>query len=209
MGQKHIIMQPDFLSADYWNERYLAGQTGWDLGAVSIPLKAYFDQLEDKHLAILIPGGGNSYEAEYLLQQGFDNITVVDISSVVTDKLKNKFLPYGDKIQVVCDDFFALKGCYDLIIEQTFVSAIDPSLRGQYVETCFRLLKPNGKVTGVLFNKHFPENPPFGGSIDEYCAMFSKRFHIKTLEECYNSIPPRMGTEVFFISERKSVNSDQ
>lgn len=33
------------------------------------PLKVYFDQLTNKDLKILIPGGGNSHEAEYLLKK--------------------------------------------------------------------------------------------------------------------------------------------
>ncbi|MCB0780847.1 MAG: SAM-dependent methyltransferase, partial [Flavobacteriales bacterium] len=51
------------LDRDFWQQRYADGTTGWDLGAVSPPLKAYFDQLTDKDLRILIPGGGRSYEA--------------------------------------------------------------------------------------------------------------------------------------------------
>jgi thiopurine S-methyltransferase len=66
------------LSANAWNNRYLNDDIGWDLGEVSPPLKAYFDQLENKEIKILIPGGGNSYEAEYLLQKGFKNVFVVD-----------------------------------------------------------------------------------------------------------------------------------
>ena len=34
----------EFLSADYWNERYLNNASQWDLGAVSPPLKKYIDQ---------------------------------------------------------------------------------------------------------------------------------------------------------------------
>ena len=61
----------EFLSADYWNERYLNNASQWDLGAVSPPLKKYIDQKLNKDLAILIPGAGNSYEAIYLMEQGF------------------------------------------------------------------------------------------------------------------------------------------
>jgi Thiopurine S-methyltransferase (TPMT). len=49
-----------------WQERYLNQQTGWDIGEISQPLKAYFDQLTDKRMRILVPGGGNGYEAAYL-----------------------------------------------------------------------------------------------------------------------------------------------
>ena len=62
------------LSAKVWDDRYKNNDIGWDLGEVSTPLKTYFDQLENKELKILIPGGGNSYEAVYLFQQGFKNV---------------------------------------------------------------------------------------------------------------------------------------
>ncbi|WP_315822136.1 hypothetical protein [Paraflavitalea speifideaquila] len=68
------------LNADYWDNRYQHQQTGWDIGYVSTPIKDYIDQLIHKDLAILIPGCGNSYEAEYLLQQGFTHITLIDIA---------------------------------------------------------------------------------------------------------------------------------
>lgn len=54
----------------YWNTRYQTNDIGWDIGSVSPPIKAYIDQLTNKQLRILIPGCGNTYEAEYLLQQG-------------------------------------------------------------------------------------------------------------------------------------------
>ncbi|MCB0465166.1 MAG: SAM-dependent methyltransferase, partial [Aequorivita sp.] len=58
----------------FWNHKYLSGETGWDIGYVSTPIKEYIDQLSDKNLKILIPGGGNSYEAEYLFESGFNNV---------------------------------------------------------------------------------------------------------------------------------------
>ena len=84
----------DFLSADYWNERYKKEETGWDIGFVSTPLKTYIDQLNRKDIRILIPGGGNSYDAAYLLEKGFANITVIDIAPVMAEKLNNQFKKY-------------------------------------------------------------------------------------------------------------------
>ena len=68
------------LDASYWESQYEAKTTGWDLGKVSPPIQIYVDTVDDKNCSILIPGCGNSYETEYLLEQGFTNITVVDIA---------------------------------------------------------------------------------------------------------------------------------
>ena len=78
------------LSEGFWENKYKKNKTGWDLGEVSPPLKTYFDQLTNKNLKILIPGGGNSYEAEYLFKNGFKNVYVVDISETALKNIKNR-----------------------------------------------------------------------------------------------------------------------
>ena len=65
------------------------------------------------------------------------------------------------------------------------------------------LLSGNGKLAGLLFNKEFPNNPPFGGNEKQYRQLFNPHFRIKVLEDCYNSIPEREGSELFLIAEKK------
>jgi len=193
----------------YWNDRYLQGHTEWDMRQVSPPLQAYFDQLPDKNIAILIPGCGNAYEAGYLLEKGFTNSTLLDISPVLIDRLREK-LPPSPALKLITADFFDHRGGYDLIIEQTFFCALDPAKRPDYVEQMHRLLKPGGRLAGLLFDREFkshaapgdaaPVGPPFGGHLDEYKKLLEKKFRIKTLASCYNSIRPRAGTELFLIA---------
>ena len=191
------------LNANYWNDRYQHQQTGWDVGYVSTPLKEYIDQLSNKDIAILIPGCGNSYEAAYLLQQGFNNITLIDISPLLTQQLAEKFSTYpGNRLNIITGNFFALEGQYDLILEQTFFCALDPSLRKAYVQKMHSLLKPGGKLVGVLFDREFEGGPPFGGSQEEYKGLFAPLFNIQVLAPCYNSIKPRAGAEVFIIASK-------
>ena len=196
-------MNEDLSNPAYWNELYETRQTNWDIGYISTPLKEYFDQLTNKDLAMLIPGCGNSYEAEYLIEEGFTNITVVDISSLLTQDLTKKFkaaIPHP--LTVINSDFFALEGQYDLIIEQTFFCALPPSRRSDYVQQTYNLLKPGGKLAGVLFNRSFAGGPPFGGSMEEYKPLFEERFTLKTLAPCYNSIKPRAGAEAFLLAQK-------
>jgi len=192
------------LNKDYWNDRYLHHQTGWDLGVISTPLKEYIDQLKDKNTAILIPGCGNGYEAQYLLQKGFLNITLVDIAPLATDAIKEKLAQYiNNGLQLITGDFFALTSSYDLILEQTFFCALDLSLRTAYVNQMHALLKPNGKLVGLLFNRNFEGGPPFGGKEAEYQSLFENKFHIQVMHKAYNSIEPRAGTELFIILQKK------
>lgn len=53
------------LNQEFWSKKYSTNKIGWNLGEVSPPLKAYFDELENKEVKILIPGGGNSYKAGF------------------------------------------------------------------------------------------------------------------------------------------------
>ncbi|MEO7444302.1 MAG: methyltransferase domain-containing protein [Ferruginibacter sp.] len=186
----------------FWNDRYESKETQWDLGQVSPPLKSYIDSLHEKEVNILIPGCGNAYEAEYLLQQGFANITLIDIAPVLVEALKSKFNS-DEKLKIIHADFFELTGQYDLILEQTFFCALQPDLRNRYVNKMFDLLKPGGKLAGVLFDTTFENaGPPFGGNKNEYQALFNKKFTINTMELCKNSFIKRQGTELIFEVEK-------
>ncbi|WP_243472406.1 methyltransferase [Winogradskyella sp. MH6] len=186
----------------YWDHRYKENKTGWNIGYASPPIKEYIEQLKDKSTSILIPGAGNSFEAELLWNKGFANTFVLDIAKQPLENLKKRVESFPDE-QLLHDDFFELNQKYDLIIEQTFFCALNPDLRKQYVEKMFQLLKPNGKLAGLLFDFPLTESgPPFGGSVEEYNAIFSKYFKIKTLQRATNSIKERQGKELFFIFER-------
>ena len=191
------------LNRDFWENRYATSQTGWDIGAVSTPIKSYIDQLENINLTILIPGAGNAYEAEYLFKNGFKSVTVIDIAVKPLQNLKVRVTEFP-KNQLIQTDFFDFKGHFDLIIEQTFFCALHPSLREKYVLKMNQLLKSKGKLIGLLFDFKLTEDgPPFGGSFDEYQSLFEPYFTVKKMERCHNSIPPRQDNELFFIFEKK------
>lgn len=188
------------LDQAYWDERYQQGYTGWDIGHVADPLKAYFDQLTNKDLSILIPGGGNSYEAIYLMEQGFTNVTIVDISTVVTERLQLKHAHWLDKgLRIICSDFFELNERFDRVIEQTFFCALTPDLREAYARKMASILSQDGKLVGLWFDRDFEGGPPFGGKAGDYQALFSRYFQEVQFTSCMNSIQPRSGTEVFGI----------
>ena len=69
------------------------------------------------------------------------------------------------------------------------------------------MLKPNGKLVGVLFNIQLNDNhPPFGGCKEDYLSLFEEKFHIKMMDTAYNSITPRQNNELFIILEKKPVH---
>jgi methyl halide transferase len=185
------------LDSNSWNQRYLSKNTGWDIGHVSTPLKEYFDQLKNKDLRILIPGCGNSHEAEYLFSKGFKNVYVLDFSKKAINNFSSR-VPGFPKDNLLCEDFFNISGNYDLIIEQTFFCAINKSKRFEYVNKIHSLLNKNGRLVGLLFNGPMnDDHPPFGGSTAEYKKLFSSLFDLKIIQSSKNSISSRNGKELF------------
>jgi thiopurine S-methyltransferase len=184
---------------NYWNDKYLQGSTGWDIGYASPPLVEYFNQLKNKDLRILIPGCGNAYEAEYLIDNGFKNVFLIDWSDIALNNFKKKIHHIPDS-HLFCEDFFEHKGSYDIIIEQTFFCSIDPSERKHYAEKVYELLVEGGKLMGILFDDPlFDDHPPFGGNKDEYEKYFKPYFEFKVFDRAYNSIKPRMERELFIL----------
>lgn len=183
------------LDSAYWEAQYKAKTTGWDLGTVSPPIQSYVDTVADKNCSSLIPGCGNSYEAEYLLEQGFTNSTVIDIAPTPVSILKEKF-KNNPNIQIVLGDFFEHQGKYDLIIEQTFFCALPPTMRQKYVWKMHQLLADEGILAGLLFNRTFESGPPFGGSKQEYEKLFAVAFDFLKMDACENSVAPRTNSEL-------------
>lgn len=196
-----FMMMKNNLDQSYWESRYENQQTGWNIGYPSTPIKTYIDQLKDKSQKILIPGAGNSYEAEYLWNLGFKNIFILDFAKQPLDNFKQRVKTFPET-QLILSDFFEFNDEFDLILEQTFFCALNPSLRKSYAEKMHELLKPNGKLVGLFFDFELTEiGPPFGGSLFEYKTLFENKFEIRILEKSINSIKERMNKELFFIFE--------
>lgn len=191
------------LDKEFWENKYRDDKAGWDIGSVSTPIKEYIDQLENKDLKILIPGAGNSYEGEYLHQQGFTNVWLCDLAPSSFKNFKNR-VPEFPEDHLLAGDFFELSGAFDLILEQTFFCALDPALRPKHAKKMHELLEQGGRLVGLLFDAPLNEDhPPFGGNKKEYLGYFEPLFQIYKMDSCYNSIESRAGRELF-INLRRS-----
>ncbi len=121
------------LNKTYWQHRYEARNTGWDMGMVSPPLGAYIDQLTEKNINILLPGAGMGYEAVYLAEAGFEALTILDIAPYPLESLKERLPASFSAENLVEADFFDFEaGPFDLVLEHTFFCALPPQLRPQY-----------------------------------------------------------------------------
>jgi len=193
--------------SSYWSNRYKNAQIGWDIGTPSRPLVEYINQLNNKNLKILIPGAGNGYEAEYLFAKGFKNVYILDIAEEPLLAFKKRVQNFPDD-QIIQANFFERTETYDLIFEQTFFCSFVPTEKNRklYVKHMSDILKTNGKLVGLWFDIPLTgnmEKRPFGGDRAIYLAYLSQYFETIVFENCYNSIPPRAGNELFGIFRKK------
>ena len=195
------------LDAAYWQARYTTpGRDGWDAHRATPPLRAYFDQLDvARQPRILIPGAGRAHEAEYLHRRGFRHVVVADLAAAPLADFAAR-VPDFPAQNLWQADFFALSAppAFDLLVEQTFFCALAPALRPAYARQCATLLRPGGKLVGLLFDTEFAAaGPPFGGSAAEYRAYFAPYFDFVHFAPAHNSLPARQGRELFICLQNK------
>ena len=191
------------LDKNYWESRYEDQTAVWDIGYAAPAIVKFLETLSNKETAILIPGSGNGYEAEYLFKAGFKNVSIIDLATQPLDNFRKRNPDFPEK-NLIQGDFFELTTTYDLIIEQTFFCALNPNLRSAYVEKMHQLLNRNGILAGLLFNCEFEkEGPPFGGNEAEYQSLFEPYFELQQFEVTKDSIPQRQGRELFIELRKK------
>lgn len=190
-------MESPETTPEYWEQRWKESQTGWDIGYPSTPIKEYFEQVNNKDIKILIPGCGNAWEGELLNSMGFTQVYMIDIAPTAVEHIKDR-IPQLPEDRIILGDFFELEEQFDIIVEQTFFCALNPEKRMDYAMKAHELLKPGGKLVGLLFDCHFGNpHPPFGGTKQEYLTYFEAMFDIEVMDRAYNSIKPRLGRELF------------
>ncbi len=191
------------LGKEYWQNRWKSEDTPWDIGYASPAIINFLVEKVDKQARILIPGCGNAYEAEALLKLGFTNVHIVDLSSSAIESFQKR-VPSFPVNQIHCANFFDLNEQYDVVVEQTFFCALNPTMRGTYARKMNEILEDKGQLIGLLFNVPLNEDkPPFGGDKAEYKIVFSPYFNILEMDITSDSIKPRAGRELFICLEKK------
>ena len=140
---------------NYWEKRWQKNETAWDIGHPSPAITEYLDQYPDKNIAILIPGCGNAYEAEYMIKHGFTNITLIDISPKAVERLKLKF---KDKKEVE----FAVRT--KVSVDKNHVTGLQT--KNTVVATVHGFIHDDNKDVDAYKKKHAHEWIHILGSVD-------------------------------------------
>ena len=77
--------------------------------------------------------------------------------------------------------------------------------RALYAEKCYNLLKDDGRLIGIFLplNNKSCNNPPYRVTINNIKSTFTNLFNIIKIETDINSIPKRLGNEVYIEMVKK------
>jgi SAM-dependent methyltransferase len=126
-----------------------------------------------KSAKIVDIGGGDSKLVDYLLEQGFENITVLDISSEALEKSKKRLGNKAQKVKWIVSDVteFNPDTKFDVWHDRaTFHFLTTPTQIKKYIETASKY------VIGFLTIATFSDNGP-----DKCSGLQIKKYSEKTL----------------------------
>lgn len=113
----------------------------------------------DKNAAIIDIGGGDSLLADNLLQLGYTNISVLDISETAVEKAKRRLGADADKVKWIISDILDFKPeqKYDCWHDRaTFHFLTEKQDIDRYVNIANAAVNANGKIVVATFNTEGP-----------------------------------------------------
>jgi methyl halide transferase len=183
---------------DFWEGLYAEGRDRWELGAPAPPLA---DRLRTADLTLgraIVPGCGRGHEVLLLAELGWD-ATGLDFAEAPLVDARAAAAQRGLAPTFVQGDWFAAAerpgwaGGFDLLVEHTCFCAIDPARRGEYVDVAAAVLRPGGRVLGLLWNCREASGPPWDTTPEEMRQYFGRRFTVERLEPAVGSLERRGG----------------
>ena len=113
----------------------------------------------EKDTAIIDVGGGDSFFVDYLLKEGFTNVTVLDISEMAIERAKLRLGDHASKVRWIVSDVndFSPKAKFGFWHDRaafhflTSLAEIE-----QYKQTVSRAINLNGNVVIGTFSKTGP-----------------------------------------------------
>lgn len=147
---------------DHWNKVYETKkptEVSWYEPMPEVSLTYITDCKLEKDAAIIDIGGGDSFLAEFLLAQGFTDITVVDISEKAIERAKERLGEKADEVNWIVADVskFQPERQYDLWHDRAvFHFLTEESQIENYLLNAKEAVKPGGFVVMGTFSENGP-----------------------------------------------------
>lgn len=114
-----------------------------------------------KHASIVDVGGGESTLVDDLLVEGYDKLTVLDISPTALDVARRRLGSRAESVNWLTGDVLSIEllvGAYDIWHDRAvFHFLTSDEQRHRYVEQVLRSLKPGGYAVVGTFGPEGPE----------------------------------------------------
>jgi cyclopropane fatty-acyl-phospholipid synthase-like methyltransferase len=147
----------------HWDKIYATKQPeemSWSQDSPRTSLDFIHQAHLSKQAHIIDIGGGNSKLVDYLLEEGFEHIAVLDISEEALKKAKERLGETADKVTWIVSDVtdFQPEETYDFWHDRaTFHFLTTEPQIFQYLSTARKAVKENGFVTIGTFSEYGPK----------------------------------------------------
>lgn len=161
---------------------YRKGETFWDRGGPSLPLKQYLEGHPVCGRA-LVPGCGRGHEVALAVAHGLD-ATGLDIAPTAVTEARARYPELAERFVngSLFDPPANLRGAFDVVLEHTCMSALHPTLRPEYRRGIDLTLRVGGLLIGVWYiNPALDpghEGPPFPFSVEQLSALFASGYEV-------------------------------
>lgn len=196
------------LDMSFWESRYQAQNTPWDLAAPT-PWFAEFlsrkpDFFSPGKMAVF--GAGRGHDAALFAQAGFEVVAFDYAPQAIA--LGQQL--YGQHVRFEQQDIFDLAdpdsgyaAMFDYALEHTCFCAILPSQRADYVKSVVTILKPGGYLLGVFWEHNDEDGPPFRTTEADLQTAFAESFDFVSTE-AHAAVAGREGLERLVLLRRKT-----
>ncbi len=170
-----------------------------------------FENFEVPKIAKIIDvGGGDSFLVDCLLKNGYENITVLDISEAAIQRSQQRLGPLSNKVRWVVSDIsaFTPKETYDFWHDRAAFHFLNTTTEiEKYIKTAHNSLSDKGLISIGTFSENGPEKCS-GIAITPYSELsmtqrFSPLFSKMSCRKYTHNTPFNTQQEFTFCTFRK------
>jgi len=165
---------------EFWNQRFVAGDTPWDRGESNPQLGEWLASGALKPCRILVPGCGGGHEVASLAAAGFE-VTALDYARQAIERTRERLDSAGLSATLVEADALSWRPPqpFEAIYEQTCLCALYPDHWRAYADQLHRWLAASARLYALFVQMPRPaasegwiEGPPYHCDIQAMRALF-------------------------------------